>query len=848
MASTNTSSPVSATATGQQLGPVEAALAAMNSADTVTDPEVQTQLKQIRNMWQFSAVFQWLFMFKPSIKMEDEDVTIEALEKELLGLTPLSLIPKIRLRLLQNLSSQRNLTLEQFNEYARRQYRQKAPTLACPFGDDEDPLAFDEMDVFDQIKILHQLCEWQMYNAERFRERMNTTKESEEIPWRVDPVGWDSQDNTYYLLDDNRLYSRHDPPPEPAPQPKKAAAKGRRKKRQFASYSTPRRSKRRRTNEVDTADEDDEDGTGDDSRIVDDENTPAPEVDGKPENGDIDYSELLELSRDAESTWKCVCATYQQWQSFFTLLGKTARDKSKTPEREFYAFLKAEIMPVIESLEQDRIKDEETKLKEIERLRIYENRKRSSRVDALAQRRKEEEELRAAREEAEHERERKKAENRRRAMLEKEREARLDARDNKLVEASKKKEAALVKKAAQQATKLAAGGVPVKAMSSSPARSERQESQESDFVRRSTRQSDRMHLQGTVTPSSVNSYDPRLNPSTWYFDCVCGAFGDHYDDGELSVCCGKCDIWMHVDHLVGDEVGRFEESTRSQQLKEESEARRRAKEAEAADLDVKREDTVDAEEPIEEAEFVCNRCVRIERERERERELERKREADRARRRERERKREAEKRRLKQEAKTRELAEQRLAEKANGTIKVTAKPPKVNGMANGAKSPKITLTLPPAPAETHSQPAYLQRPFAPVVLPPIRSPEFASSGVLPFTQLAPASSQPTTISPMSTIPPIIHTQAIPSITSPQERFVAPHVNEILIPPTQYHPSRPILQQLNPIQLPSPAKPPPRQSPIAPSSSHQQQERPQQQAEDNQTGLDVLADALSSIVN
>ncbi|KAK9341025.1 hypothetical protein LIPSTDRAFT_26806 [Lipomyces starkeyi NRRL Y-11557] len=844
MANTNTSSPVSATATGQHLGPVEAALAAMTSADAVTDPEVQTQLKQIRNMWQFSAVFQWLFMFKPSIKMEDEDVTIEALEKEFLGLTPLSLIPKIRLRLLQNLSSQRNLTLEQFDEYARRQYRQKAPTLACPFGDDEDPLAFDKMNVFDQIKILHQLCEWQIYNPDRFRERMGTTKESEEIPWRVDPVGWDSQDNTYYLLDDNRLYSRHDPPPEPAPQPKKAAAKGRRKKRQFASYSTPRRSKRRRTNEVDTADEDDEDGTGDDSRIVDDENTqPAQEVDGKPENGDIDYSELLELSRDAESTWRCVCATYQQWQSFFTLLGKSARDKSKAPEREFYAFLKAEIMPVIESLEQDRITDEETKLKEIERLRVYENRKRSSRVDALAQRRKEEEEMREAREEAEHERERKKAENRRRAMLEKEREARLDARDHKLVEAAKKKEAALVKKAAQQAAKLATG-MPVKAMSSSPARSERQESQESDFVRRSTRQSERMHLQGTVTPSSVNSYDPRLNPSTWYFDCVCGAFGDNYDDGELSVCCGKCDIWMHVDHLVGEEVRRFEESTRSQQLKEESEERRRVKEAEATNLDVKREDTVDAEELIEEAEFVCNRCVRIERERERERELERKREADRARRRERERKRDAEKRRLKQEAKARELAEQRLAEKANGTIKVTAKPPKANGMANGAKSPKITLTLPPAPAETHSHPAYLQRPLPPVVLPPIHSPEFAPSGVLPLTQLAPPS-QPTTILP---IPPVIHTLAIPPIT-------APHVNEILIPPTQYHSSRPIPQQLNPIHLPSPAKPPPRQSPIAPPSSQQQQEQPQhpqqhqqRQAEDNQTGLDVLADALSSIVN
>ncbi|KAK9320741.1 hypothetical protein V1517DRAFT_328560, partial [Lipomyces orientalis] len=861
MASTNASPPASATATatGQHLGPVEAALAAMTPADVVTDPEVQARLKQIRNMWQFSAVFQWLFMFKASIKMEDEDVTIEALEKELLGLTPLNLIPKIRLRLLQNLSSQRNLTLEQFDDYARRQYRQKLPIASCPFGDDEEPLAFDKMDVFDQIKILYQLCEWQLYNPDRFRERMGTTKESDEIPWRVDPVGWDSQDNTYYLLDDNRLYCRHDPPPEPAAPPKKlASSKGRRKRRQLASYSAPRRSKRRRTNEVDTADEDDEDGTVEDSRVEeeDDYDVPAPEADGHSESGNVDYSELLELSRDAESTWKCVCATYKQWKDFFALLGKSARDKSKTPEREFHAFLKSEIMPVIESLEQDRIKDEEEKLKEIEKLRLIENRKRSSRVDVLAQRRKDEEEQRAAREQVEHERERKKAENRRRAILEKEREARLDARDHKLAEAAKKKEAALVKKAAQQATKLAAGGTPVKALSSSPARSERQESQESDFVRRSTRQSDRMqHLQGTLTPSSVTSYDPRLNPSTWYFDCVCGAFGDNYDDGELSVCCGKCDMWMHVAHLVGDEVRRFQESTRSQQESEERRVAAQEAEAEAASVDVKREDTVDAEEErVEEVEFVCNRCVRIEKEREREQELERKREADRARRRERERKRDAERRRLKQEAKARELAEQRVAEKPNGTIRVTAKPPKANGMANGVKSPKITLTLPPAPVDTYSQPppplpssslsSYGVRPLPPVVLPPIHSP--GSSPVRSFTILAPTTPQPIlpVMSPPPAIGPISHPPIVRAVASPPQQFVAPHINEILNSPIQPGPS-----QLNPIQPPSPAKLPP-PSPITrppPPPPPQQQQEQQQATEENHTGLDILADAMSSIV-
>lgn len=65
------------TSTGQLMGPVEVALASITAADAVPDPEVQLKLKQIRNMWQFSALFQWLFMFKNTIKMEEDDIRVE---------------------------------------------------------------------------------------------------------------------------------------------------------------------------------------------------------------------------------------------------------------------------------------------------------------------------------------------------------------------------------------------------------------------------------------------------------------------------------------------------------------------------------------------------------------------------------------------------------------------------------------------------------------------------------------------------------------------------------------------------------------------------------------------------
>ncbi|KAK9462649.1 uncharacterized protein V1516DRAFT_662683 [Lipomyces oligophaga] len=731
----STSSSSNLTASGQSLGLVDAALAELTLADAVPDHDFQLRLKRVRNMWQFAALFQWLFFFRHVIKMDDIDVTIEALEKELLGLTPLALIPQIRLSLLQQLSSQRGLTLDQFSDYTRRQYRQKDPFLECPFGDEEEPIPFENLNVYDQIKVLYQLTSWQSLMAERFRERMGNLKESQEVGWRIDSVGKDSNDNVYYLLDDNRLYSRHVPPPsqksrtltqaiEEAPEPAEQIArvqtpKPKKKKRRPVTGWTIARKRRRKTSSTTTPqkheDEDDEEenengneGEEDSSltkvtnggdhqedkevtaKEEDEEADPDESADadqdqeedkvakvGIPtsENDDI-YDELDEHSSDAETTWKCVCATYTEWQDFFNYIGKRARDRSKKAEKDLHAILKLEIMPVIQSLENERLELEAQKLKEIEKLRLVENRKKSSRADAMAAKKQEEDQRRKEVEFAEQERVRRKIERKQRAQTEKDREIRLQKRDIRLEEQRQRREAQLAKKAAlkaeREAAKMAAGEsivttpVPIAepapepaaktvARSISPARSERQQSHDSEVhapTRRSTRQQNQVQQQDQdhaepATVPNMASRNGAATPasSTWYFDCYCGVHGDNYDDGQLSVCCGKCDIWMHVSHLAPDELRRFESSTRSGE----------------EDKDEQEEKVVaDEEDAVSEGEFICNRCIRIEKEKAREAELERKREADRVRRRERERKREQERRRQRQEAKEQAAREEQM--------------------------------------------------------------------------------------------------------------------------------------------------------------------------------------------
>lgn len=83
-----------------------------------------------------------------------------------------------------------------------------------------------------QVRTLHDLCEWQLVDPERFRKLLRSDEDTEN--WRVYPIGFDSLDNTYWLFDDNRLWIQY-PPPPPPPKPRAPPKKGSKRARAEAA-------------------------------------------------------------------------------------------------------------------------------------------------------------------------------------------------------------------------------------------------------------------------------------------------------------------------------------------------------------------------------------------------------------------------------------------------------------------------------------------------------------------------------------------------------------------------------------------------------------------------------------
>lgn len=73
-------------------------------------------------------------------------------------------------------------SLDTFDEYTRRQYVAKAPHRN-PFGTDETANKFADFHVFTKLRVLLQLSQWTLINADRMRERMSETKDTDQTQW-----------------------------------------------------------------------------------------------------------------------------------------------------------------------------------------------------------------------------------------------------------------------------------------------------------------------------------------------------------------------------------------------------------------------------------------------------------------------------------------------------------------------------------------------------------------------------------------------------------------------------------------------------------------------------------------
>ncbi|MCJ1407633.1 hypothetical protein MMC19_001704 [Ptychographa xylographoides] len=457
-----------------------------------SEPAPETsQLTKLRNMWEFANVMQYIFIFGKAVKI-DEDFDIEDFEAECLKAGPSEKLAEIGLCLLKFVSSHRGLTPELFDEYTRRQYLAKAPSRN-PFGMGEDPAKFNDFDIATKLRVLFQLSRWTLINADRMKERMPETKDTDQTAWRIEEVGYDRQERLYFVLDDNRLYRRTDPALPSTPPPK---AKAKPKAKSKAGKAAARASKRRKTAEGEET-------------VQDQEINAVDEMEIKKED------EVEELDTFGGRKWECLAVNLAEYRTFLEGI-----QKSRDPdEKVLYSRLIQEVMPVIEKQEEDCQKKIARRQKELMNLEKLATAKRSSRLAGKQEREREEQEaliadqkrrtdLIAAKKDAERQR-----------QMEEARESRMLTREQRLKEREYKR---LLHE--EELANL----------------SEDNKKLETGEARMSER-----HLKAEMEKKK-KALEQLAQEDEWVFDCsICGVHGVNIDDGSHSVACEQCNVWQH---------------------------------------------------------------------------------------------------------------------------------------------------------------------------------------------------------------------------------------------------------------------------------------------------------------
>ncbi|KAF2761828.1 hypothetical protein EJ05DRAFT_186119 [Pseudovirgaria hyperparasitica] len=451
---------------------------------TETSKEEPALLDRIRNMWQFASLFQYIFIFGKAVKI-DEDLGIEDLEAELLKPVHSPKLSEIGLALLKYVSSHKGLTIEIFDEYTRRQYIAKAPSRN-PFGTEEEPKKFAEFDVFTKIRVLHQLSTWTLGNADRIREKIDEKNHTE---WRIEPFGWDAEQLTYFVLDDNRLYRQT---PAPLPLPPKAKSKAKTKKRKSL-----RASKRRRV--VETEDEETSD-----TELVDDNTTEEQE---KPTEPDDDGFGGMK--------WECLAVTREDYSRFLDSMRRT-RDPD---QKDLVKRIDDNVLPILDKQVEEMEVKRQKQLRELEVMQKLAQAKRSSRLAGKQEARKEQE----AAEEAERKKQADLAmahkEQERQSRMEQDRQSRMMTREQRLKDREVKR---ILHE--EELAKL----------------EEEKKKVEANEARGSER-----YLKAEMQRRK-EELEKLTQEEDWVFDCSkCGVYGENLDDGTHSIACETCNVWQH---------------------------------------------------------------------------------------------------------------------------------------------------------------------------------------------------------------------------------------------------------------------------------------------------------------
>ncbi|CAH0047885.1 unnamed protein product [Clonostachys solani] len=428
----------------------------------------ESTLSRLRNMWQFANLSQWIYIFgKAELEME--------------CLKPQStILADIAVALLRLISNHRGLTQEILNSQAQKLYLSRAPERN-PFGTEDTALNFQDFDVFTKIIVLQQFTQWVMIHPERFRDKMEEQKDVDQATWRIEPYGWDSEDRTYFVLDDNRVYRLTEAPPAPPPKPKK-------KRKSFRAGR--RTSKRRRTDQGNSS-------QPDETIDIDEEIHAEPEDDGL-----------------GGMTWECLAISLGEVQALLEGFQKTRDENEKVLRKQ----LQDHLVPILEKQEESRKRKALQRERELLNLAKMANAKRSSRLAGKAEQKKQEEKAREEFEQQKEEESLRRREASARIKMEQERERRMASRGNRL----KEREARRV----QHEEELA------------------QLSEDSKRTNDGVGRASARRLQAGIEKNRQALMELGAEEDNWIFDCACGLYGQ-VDDGTHSVACETCNVWQH---------------------------------------------------------------------------------------------------------------------------------------------------------------------------------------------------------------------------------------------------------------------------------------------------------------
>ncbi len=297
----------------------------------------------------------------------------------------------------------------------------------------------------------------------------------------MEPFGWDRHDNTYFVLDDNRMYRLTEPPPA-APKVKKNSKKAK---------AAARASKRRR---VSSALDSEAENGGDEAT----ENEPEAEDDGL-----------------GGMKWECIAATLGEVRQF---LADIQQKKTGDPdEKVLREQIQNHLVPILEGQEERRMKREREREKELVNMEKMANAKRSSRIAGKVELQKQEDQAREEQRRRQVEEAALRKQEQQQHKMERERDNRIMSREQRLVEREARR--------LQHQEELAQLSEDSRNTGDGPGRmSERQRLAEIEKNKQALKELE--------------------DADDWVFDCECGLYGQ-VDDGEHSVACERCNVWQH---------------------------------------------------------------------------------------------------------------------------------------------------------------------------------------------------------------------------------------------------------------------------------------------------------------